>query len=190
MAPGCAIAAGHLSPWRVAAVRANLAHMKAALLFALVGLASCGSRQQSSESAPLPALSAVAQEIKTPTTDPAPGTAESPTLTMDECRSRPGEVLTDKGDGALHAHGCPDGRQELGKVKVGIADGLCCAPATVGSAPSAPPAGKRAPCANDQSCNGDESVSALWGKCTALGVCECKPGFELNPRGRCQKPAK
>ena len=161
--------------------------MKAALVLALVGLASCSSRQQPSpEAAPLPALSAVAQETKTPTTDPAPGTADSPTLTMDECRSRPGEVLTDKGDGALHAHGCPDGRRELGKVKVGIENGLCCAPAPT---PSGPIAGKRAPCANDQSCNDDESVSALWGKCTPLGVCECKPGFELNPRGRCQKPA-
>jgi hypothetical protein len=165
----------------------NPCHMKAALLFAFVGLTCCGSRQQpgASEGAPLPALSAVAQETKTPTTDPAPGTATSPTLTMVECRSRPGDVLTDKGDGSLHAHGCPDGRQELGKVKVGIENGLCCAPA-----PSAPPAGKRAPCANDQSCNDDESVSSLWGKCTPLGACECKPGFELNPRGRCGKPAK
>lgn len=60
-------------------------------------------------------------------------------------------------------------------------------PATTGSAE---PAGKRAPCANDQSCNDDESVSALWGKCTPLGTCECAPGFELNPRGRCQKPVK
>ena len=166
--------------------------MKAALLLAFVGLTACGSRQQPSADAgtPLPSLSAVAEETKTPTTDPAPGTATSPTLTMDECRSRPGEVLTDKGDGALHAHGCPDGRQELGKVKVGIENGLCCAPAVATTTPSAPPAGKRAPCANDQSCNDDESVSALWGKCTPLGVCECKPGFELNPRGRCQKPAK
>jgi hypothetical protein len=109
---------------------------------------------------------------------------------MDECRSQPGEVLTDKGDGALHAHGCPDGRKELGKVKVGIENGLCCAPPAASSTSGSPPAGKRAPCANDQSCNDDESVSALWGTCTPQGVCECKPGFELNPRGRCQKPAK
>jgi hypothetical protein len=71
-------------------------------------------------------------------------------------------------------------------------------PATALSAPPAAPAppasepaaGKRAPCANDQSCNDDESVSALWGKCTALGTCECSAGFELNPRGRCQKSVK
>lgn len=55
---------------------------------------------------------------------------------------------------------------------------------------SAEPSSKRAPCANDQSCNDDESVSALWGKCTPLGTCECSPGFELNPRGRCQKALK
>jgi hypothetical protein len=164
--------------------------MRRVLAFGLVLIASCGPRGRASESAPLPALSAVAEETKTPTTDPAPGTAASHTLTIDECRSRPGEVLTDKGDGALQAHGCPDGREELGKVRVGIENGLCCAPAVASTSAAAPPAGKRAPCATDQACNDDESVSALWGKCTPLGVCECKPGFELNPRGRCQKPTK
>jgi len=165
--------------------------MKQALLLglALSMLVGCASRPPA-EGAPIPALSAVAAETKTPTTDPAPGTAASPTLTMDECRSRPGEVLTDKGDGALHRDGCPDGRQELGKVRVGVEDGLCCAPPAQAAAPTGAPQGKRPPCANDQSCNEDETVSALWGKCTALGVCECKPGFELNPKGRCQKPAK
>jgi len=66
------------------------------------------------------------------------------------------------------------------------------AEAASSQAPSAPPppAGKRAPCASDQSCNDDESVSALWGKCTALGTCECVAGFELNPRGRCEKTLK
>jgi hypothetical protein len=62
------------------------------------------------------------------------------------------------------------------------------------SAPSAPepapprPAGKRAPCTlgQDQTCNGDPSVSALWGKCLPSGTCECKPGFELAPAGYCQ----
>lgn len=157
--------------------------------FVLLLMVGCGPRTQP-ESAPLPAMSAVADETKTPSTDPAPGTAESTTLTMDECRSRPGEVLTDKGDGKLHAEGCPDGREKLGTVRVGLENGLCCAPAVANTPPSAPPAGKRAPCTTDQACNDDESVSALWGKCTALGVCECKPGFELNPRGRCQKPAK
>jgi hypothetical protein len=156
-------------------------------LFVLLLLAGCGPQRPTS-SAPMPALSTVAEETKTPTTDPAPGTAESPTLTMDECRSRPGEVLTDKGDGSLHAQGCPDGRRELGRVRVGLENGLCCAPAATAAPPRA--AGKRPPCTTDQSCNDDESISALWGKCTPLGVCECVPGFELNPRGRCQKPAK
>jgi hypothetical protein len=167
-----------------------MATMKISLGVVLLAVVGCASRTPSS-SAPLPALSAVAEETKTPTSDPAPGTANSPTLTIDECRSQPGEVLTDKGDGALHAHGCPNGRQELGKVRVGIENGLCCAPPVAAVTPSAtPPTGKRVPCANDQSCNDDESVSALWGKCTPLGVCECKAGFELNPRGRCQKLAK
>src|SRR5512146_1273125 len=158
--------------------------------WALVLLAGCGPRSEPNSAgsgAPIPALSAVAEETKTPTNDPAPGTAQSPTLTIDECRSVPGEVLTDKGDGALHAHGCPDGRKELGRVRVGVENGSCCAPSAASATPSPPPSGKRPPCQSDQSCNDDESVSALWGKCTPLGVCECQPGFQLNPRGRCQK---
>jgi len=54
------------------------------------------------------------------------------------------------------------------------------------TAPPARPAGKRPPCDTDQSCNEDAAASALWGKCTSLGVCECQAGFELNPKGRCQ----
>ena len=171
--------------------------MKTWQALALGLLVGCGREAPASpesSGAPLPALSAVAEETKTPTTDPAPESAQSPTLSMDECRSQPGEVLTDKGDGALHTHGCPDGRKQLGTVRVGIENGLCCAPAAAAvSPPAAPAAGaasKRSPCSTDQACNDDETISALWGKCTPLGVCECKPGFELNPRGRCQKPAK
>jgi len=49
------------------------------------------------------------------------------------------------------------------------------------------PVGKRSPCTTDQSCNGDPSVSALWGHCTpSTGVCSCNPGFELHPGGYCQ----
>ncbi|MEO6603848.1 MAG: hypothetical protein ABIQ16_28450 [Polyangiaceae bacterium] len=55
----------------------------------------------------------------------------------------------------------------------------------------APPRGKRAPCTTDQSCNGDPSVSALWGRCVKeSGVCECNVGFELHPGGSCQPIAK
>jgi hypothetical protein len=87
-----------------------------------------------------------------------------------------------------------------GPMKVPTSDDVPVPPATAVSPPEAAPApnaappppasGKRAPCANDQSCNDDESVSALWGKCTALGTCECVAGFELNPRGRCQRAVK
>lgn len=151
----------------------------------------CGRQGPAASSAPIPALSAVAEQTETPSSDPAPDSASSPTLTIDECRSQPGEVLTDKGDGALHRDGCPDGRRQLGRVKVGVESGLCCAPPASATSPAAPgPSGKRPPCTSDQACNDDESVSALWGHCTPLGVCECKPGFELNARGRCQKPVQ
>jgi hypothetical protein len=73
------------------------------------------------------------------------------------------------------------------------------APAPAGPSPSAlpdvsaaasppeAPRGKRAACTTDQSCNGDSSMSALWGHCvTATGVCECNVGFELHPGGYCQ----
>lgn len=49
------------------------------------------------------------------------------------------------------------------------------------------PGAKRAPCVlgQDQTCNSDPKVSALWGKCLETGVCECNPGFELNAMGSC-----
>ena len=53
------------------------------------------------------------------------------------------------------------------------------------------PSGKRVPCTfgADQTCNDDPKVSSLWGRCTELGACECKPGFELGPSGYC-RPAQ
>jgi hypothetical protein len=53
-----------------------------------------------------------------------------------------------------------------------------------------PPRSKRAPCTlgADQSCNDDPAVSALWGRCTELGVCECKPGFERSPTSDLCRP--
>ena len=65
-------------------------------------------------------------------------------------------------------------------------------PVTEGEAPPETPAeapsGKRAPCTfgADQTCNADPRVSALWGRCTELGVCECREGFRLNPGGACE----
>lgn len=42
-------------------------------------------------------------------------------------------------------------------------------------------------CFNDQQCNGDSSVSALWGTCF-FGVCMCKPGYTVQPSGKCHTP--
>lgn len=66
------------------------------------------------------------------------------------------------------------------------------APNGAESVPAGPPQGKRAPCTLgvDQACNEDPSVSALWGRCTEFGVCECKPGFELSPESKLCRPAR
>ncbi|HEU5075842.1 MAG TPA: hypothetical protein VFU02_16730 [Polyangiaceae bacterium] len=55
-------------------------------------------------------------------------------------------------------------------------------------AASPPPSGKRGACTvgADQTCNEDPRVSSLWGRCTELGTCECKPGFEVGPSGYCR----
>jgi hypothetical protein len=60
-----------------------------------------------------------------------------------------------------------------------------------GAEPAQPPRSKRAPCilGADQSCNEDPAVSALWGRCTELGVCACNPGFERSPTSDLCRPA-
>ena len=58
------------------------------------------------------------------------------------------------------------------------------------SQPVAAPHGKRAPCSSDQSCNEDPAVSALWGHCTEMGVCECNEGFERSPTSDLCRPVE
>ena len=42
----------------------------------------------------------------------------------------------------------------------------------------------------DQTCNDDPAVSALWGHCEVNGACSCIDGFERNPAtGRCWNPS-
>ena len=63
--------------------------------------------------------------------------------------------------------------------------------ASEGASPAPPvaaPHGKRAPCSTDQSCNEDPAVSALWGVCTEMGVCECNEGFERSPTSDLCRP--
>jgi len=39
----------------------------------------------------------------------------------------------------------------------------------------------------DQTCNDNPDVSAVWGACNADGTCRCRPGFLVNPQtGRCR----
>jgi hypothetical protein len=109
-------------------------------------------------------------------------------ITEEECHAQSGEVLSFKTETGSPAE-CPEGRARIGTVRSGTDSSACCAAA--GGA-AAPPQGqvsaKRAPCAlgTDQTCNEDPKTSAIWGHCTELGVCECKPGFALTPMGRCR----
>ncbi len=41
-------------------------------------------------------------------------------------------------------------------------------------------------CQNDQGCNSDASMSSFAGQCFG-GICICKPGFGVQPDGRCGK---
>jgi hypothetical protein len=72
-------------------------------------------------------------------------------------------------------------------IAIGLALGACQRDSSTPTAPS----GKRAACTlgADQSCNEDPRVSALWGRCTELGVCECKAGFERSPTTDLCRPA-
>jgi len=56
--------------------------------------------------------------------------------------------------------------------------------------PVTAPHGKRAPCSSDQSCNENPAVSALWGRCTEMGVCECNAGFERSPTSDLCRPVE
>lgn len=73
------------------------------------------------------------------------------------------------------------------EARVLVPAGEPTASASVPTANTASPRGKRVPCTTDQSCNRDPSVSALWGHCLKdSGVCECNAFFELHPSGYCQ----
>jgi hypothetical protein len=86
-----------------------------------------------------------------------------------------GRVLTDKATAVCGATVVLR-RPTLGSVRVGIEGGFAAVSRQWRPhSPSQQPSGKRPPCHTDQQCNQDESVSALWGKCTPLGVCECNP---------------
>lgn len=154
--------------------------------FALaLSLVACAAEGPPDPQAP-PLPDAPGPSSATPSNAPVAAGADPPVgLSAEQCRSQSGEVLTDPGDGSLHTRGCPEGRTRLGSVRVGVEGGLCCALASA----AAPAAGKRPPCTlgADQECNDEPAVSSLWGRCTELGVCECKPGFERSVEsGRCR----
>jgi hypothetical protein len=77
-----------------------------------------------------------------------------------------------------------------GAVGLTACSGAQNGPATAESEPppAAAPQGKRAPCSTDQSCNEDPAVSALWGRCTEMGICECNTGFERSPTSDLCRP--
>ena len=72
----------------------------------------------------------------------------------------------------------PASYRPAGKGEGTCAAGACYVPVGVGQAPI---------CFMDQQCNGDSSVSALWGSCF-FGVCMCKPGYTVQPNGKCNTP--
>jgi hypothetical protein len=109
---------------------------------------------------------------------PKAGAAPSSTLSPSACRSQGGQVLLDPGDGSLYARGCPLEQTELARVRLETRDGLCCASASGIASPCTP--------GMDWTCNDDPRISSLWGRCNALGTCECNPGFQLSARGRCR----
>jgi hypothetical protein len=84
----------------------------------------------------------------------------------------------------------------VGALGFAICNVVACSGARNGQAPSetsqpvAAPHGKRAPCSSDQSCNENPAVSALWGRCTEMGICECNPGFERSPTSDLCRPAQ
>lgn len=95
--------------------------MKLAGVASLVlATAACGSKP-AAQTAPAPP----------PTTEAAPSPAPSPTdpLTPEQCAAQGGQVRGDIGDGQV---ACAPGERELGRVRIGIEGGVCCAP-------SAPP---------------------------------------------------
>lgn len=86
-------------------------------------------------------------------------------------------------------HAAPPPVETPPAIPLSAASESAAPPVAEAPAPDAP-RGKRAPCTTDQSCNGEPTVSALWGKCSKdTGVCECNAGFELHPGGSCY-PAK
>jgi hypothetical protein len=86
--------------------------MSKLLLAFVLSLAACGgSKQPPSEPA-----------------QPTPPATEPTAMTSDECTQQGGQVRGDIGDGKI---ACAEGERELGRVKLGIEGGVCCAPASM-----------------------------------------------------------
>ncbi|MCC6876094.1 MAG: hypothetical protein IT378_17430 [Sandaracinaceae bacterium] len=92
------------------------------LVAALLLLCACG--------APPPA--------EEPSGDPPPDVqqAERPTMSVEQCQERGGEVVGDIGDGAIHRpdYRCPGGSEPMGSIPLGVEGSVCC-PAQAGAQP-------------------------------------------------------
>jgi hypothetical protein len=96
-----------------------------------------------------------------------------------------GDVTTDggaKGDCEAKGGMCvgPDATPPPTYRKANAGEGTC----ANGDACWVKDVGPSTVCTTDKDCNGDPSVSSLWGKCF-YGLCMCKQGFTVQPDGKC-----
>lgn len=90
----------------------------------IVGFAAgCSGASTSDTSAPTPSTPSTPTEP----TEPTEPEAVEP-LTPEQCTARGGQVRGDIGDGTI---ACAEGERELGRVRLGIEGGVCCAPGAV-----------------------------------------------------------
>ena len=47
-------------------------------------------------------------------------------ITQEECEDREGQVIADPGDGSSYRNGCPNGKEQIATLRLGIEGGICC----------------------------------------------------------------
>lgn len=142
------------------------------VLLALAGLSlspllasACGGKTAAVDPDAAPSPSAIPSDAALPTPPADAGDASA-----GDCAAR-GGVCLPKGGTAP-----PDRRP------AGPGEGAC-GGADVCWVKVAPVSGR---CTSHPECNPDPTISALYGECF-FGVCVCRPGFHVQPSGKCDK---